>query len=194
MLNHIWFFMIVASLLFAAINGSLPQVSDALMDGAGQAVELSIFMLGGMCAWLGFLNIAEKSGLTRLLAKLLSPVIDRLFPEYQGDLEIQGKICMNLSANLLGLGNAATPIGLSAMKAMEDRNQTDHPTKGMMLFVLINTASIQLLPVNMAAIRDSCGSSDPFGILPKVWVTSLSALLIVVILAKAAERMRIWKN
>lgn len=194
MLNYIWFFLIAASILFAAANGTLPELSDALMDGAGEAVELSIFLLGGMCAWLGFLKIAEKSGLTQQLARLLSPLIDRLFPEYKDDMEVKGKICMNISANLLGIGNAATPLGLSAMKAMEEKNKRDHPTKGMILFVLINTASIQLLPMNMASIRDSLGSENPFGILPQVWITSLLALITCVICAKLAERSLPWKS
>lgn len=189
MLNYLWFFLMAASLIFGAFNGTLPQISDALMDGAGQAVELSIFLLGGMCAWLGFLKIAETSGLTDQLARLLSPVIDKLFPEYRGDGEIKGKISMNISANLLGIGNAATPMGLAAMKAMAEKNpHKDRPTKGMILFVLINTASLQLIPMNMASIRDSCGSAQPFDILPQVWFTSLGALLTCIFLAKALER------
>ena len=118
MLNSIWFGMILASILCALVTGRLGELSNALMDGAQTAVELSLFLLGSMCAWLGFLKIAEESGLSRLLAKVLSPVIGRLFPEYREEEEIQGKISMNLSANLLGLGNAATPLGLAAMKAM----------------------------------------------------------------------------
>lgn len=188
MLNTIWFFLIAASIVCAACTGRLPDLSGAVMDGARDAVELSIFLLGSMCAWLGFLKIAEKSGLTQLLARVLSPVIDRLFPEYRGEEEIKGKICMNLSANFLGLGNAATPLGLSAMTAMAEKNRSDSPTKGMILFVVINTASLQLLPINMAAIRESCGSIAPFGILPQIWVTSLASLIVCVMFCKLAEQ------
>lgn len=142
-----------------------------------------------MCAWLGFLRIAEESGLSKLLAKFLSPVIDRLFPEYRSEEEIKGKICMNLSANILGLGNAATPLGLAAMSAMAaKRREGDAPTPGMILFVVFNTASVQLLPINMAAMRASCGSLAPFSILPQVWVTSLGALLVSVLFCKLMER------
>lgn len=188
MLNLIWFGMILASVICAAATGRLGDLSTAVMDGAQDAVELSIFLLGSMCAWLGFLRIAEKSGLTELLASAFSPLIDRLFPEYREDSEIKGKMCMNLSANFLGLGNAATPLGLAAMSAMAAKNRGDTPTKGMILFVVINTASIQLLPVNMAAMRSSCGSAAPFGILPEIWITSLAALLTCVIFCKLAER------
>jgi len=180
--------MIIASVVCAAATGRLGNLSTAVMDGAQDAVELSIFLLGSMCAWLGFLRIAEKSGLTELLASAFSPLIDRLFPEYREDSEIKGKMCMNLSANFLGLGNAATPLGLAAMSAMAAKNSGDTPTKGMILFVVINTASIQLLPVNMAAMRSSCGSAAPFAILPEIWMTSMAALLTCVIFCKLAER------
>lgn len=188
MLNYIWFGMIIASVLCAAATGRLGDLSTAVMDGAGDAVELSIFLLGSMCAWLGFLKIAEKSGLTELMASAFSPLIDRLFPEYREEHEIKGKMCMNISANFLGLGNAATPLGLAAMSAMAEKNPGNTPTKGMILFVVINTASIQLLPINMAAMRSSCGSAEPFAILPEIWLTSLAALLVGVLFCKLAER------
>lgn len=188
MLNAIWFGMILASVICAACTGNLGSLSTAVMDGAGDAVELTVFLLGSMCAWLGFLRIAEKSGLTDLLASAFSPVIDRLFPEYRDDPEIKGKMCMNLSANFLGLGNAATPLGLAAVSAMAKKNRGDTPTKGMILFVVFNTASIQLLPINMAAMRSSCGSAEPFAILPEIWITSLLSLLTCVLFCKLAER------
>lgn len=188
MLNAIWFGMILASVICAACTGNLGSLSTAVMDGAGDAVELTVFLLGSMCAWLGFLRIAEKSGLTDLLATAFSPVIDRLFPEYRDDPEIKGKMCMNLSANFLGLGNAATPLGLAAVSAMARKNRGDTPTKGMILFVVFNTASIQLLPINMAAMRSSCGSAEPFAILPEIWITSLLSLLTCVLFCKLAER------
>ena len=188
MLNAIWFGMILASVICAASTGNLGSLTTAVMDGAGDAVELTFFLLGSMCAWLGFLRIAEKSGLTDLLASAFSPVIDRLFPEYRDDPKIKGKMCMNLSANFLGLGNAATPLGLAAISAMAKKNRGDTPTKGMILFVVFNTASIQLLPINMAAMRSSCGSAEPFAILPEIWITSLLSLLTCVLFCKLAER------
>lgn len=188
MLNYIWFGMIAASVVCAAATGRLGDLSTAVMDGAGDAVQLSIALLGSMCAWLGFLKIAEKSGLTELLAMAFSPVIDRLFPEYREEQGIKGKMCMNLSANFLGLGNAATPLGLAAMSAMAEKNPGNTPTKGMILFVVINTASIQLLPVNMAAMRSSCGSAAPFSILPEIWITSMASLLVCVLFCKLSER------
>ncbi len=188
MINYIWFGMIALSVVCAAVNGRLSELSSAVMDGAGDAVELSLFLLGSMCAWLGFLKIAERAGLTNLLAQGFSPIIDRLFPDYRDDDGIKGKICMNVSANLLGLGNAATPLGLSAMKAMAEKSPGETPSQGMILFVVINTASLQLLPVNMAALRASCGSAAPFGVLPEIWLTSLGALITAVTACKLLER------
>lgn len=188
MLNAIWFGMIVLSVVCAIANGRLGELSPALLEGAGNAVELSLALLGSMCAWLGFLRVAEDSGLTQLLAEAFSPLIDRLFPDYREDQEVKGKICMNLSANLLGLGNAATPLGLSAMKAMSARAGERQPSRGMVLFVVMNTASLQILPVNLAAIRAKCGSAAPFGVLPEVWVTSLGALVTAVMVCKILER------
>ncbi|WP_322182925.1 nucleoside recognition domain-containing protein [Neglectibacter caecimuris] len=188
MLNAIWFGMILSSVVCALATGRIGDLSTAIMNGAKDAVELSIFLLGSMCAWLGFLKIAEKSGLTELLASAFSPVIDRLFPEYREDREIKGKMCMNFSANFLGLGNAATPLGLAAVSAMAKKNKGTAPTKGMILFVVFNTASIQLLPVNMAAMRSSCGSAEPFAVLPEIWITSFAALVTCVLCCKLAER------
>ncbi len=194
MLNSIWFGMIALSVVCALMTGRLGELSSAVMDGAQTAVELSIFLLGSMCAWLGFLKIAEESGLSRLLARALSPIIGRLFPEYREDEEIQGKISMNLSANLLGLGNAATPLGLAAMKSMAEKNTTDSPTKGMILFVVMNTASLQLIPVNMAAMRANCGSAAPFSILPQVWITSAASLAVCMVACKLLERSPLWNK
>lgn len=188
MLDALWFGLIVSSVLAGAFTGRLGALSGAMLEGAKSAVEFSFSLLGSMCAWLGFLKIAEKSGLSALFARAAEPLIGRLFPEYRNDPDVTGKICLNLSANLLGLGNAATPLGLSAMKAMAAKNRGDGPTPGMILFVVLNTASIQLLPVNTAAMRAATGSVEPFGILPEIWLTSLGALTVCVAFCKLWER------
>lgn len=188
MLNALWAGLIAASVVCAGLTGRLGELSTAMLESAGDAVELSLFLLGSMCAWLGFLRIAEESGLTRILAKALSPLIHRLFPDYRENQDIQGKICMNLSANLLGLGNAATPLGLAAMAAMAKENRGELPSRGMVLFVVMNTASLQLLPVNMAALRAASGSTAPFGVLPEIWITSLACLATGVMCCKGMER------
>ena len=193
-LNSIWFGMMAASILCAAATGRLGELSTALLEGAQNAVEFSILLLGSMCVWLGFLQVAEESGLSRLFARLLSPVIRRLFPEYGQDLEIPGKISMNLSANLLGWGNAATPLGLAAMEAMKKKNPGQTPTRGMILFVVMNTASLQLIPMNMAAMRAANGSVEPFGILPEIWLTSAASLAVSLAACKLLERRWVWNR
>ncbi len=195
MLNSIWFFMIALSVVSALATGHVGSLSTALLEGAQSAVELSLFLLGSMCAWLGFLQIAEESGLSRLLARALAPVIGRLFPEYREDTAILGKISLNLSANLLGLGNAATPLGLAAIQAMAERNPSrESPTRGMVLFVVMNTASLQLIPLNMAAMRQSAGSAQPFAILPAVWITSAASLAVCLAACKLLERSPLWQR
>lgn len=188
MLNHIWFGLIFSGIVCAACTGRLPQLATAVMDSAGTTVQLALFLLGSMCLWLGFLRIAEESGLSRAVARWLSPVIDRLFPEYRDDPACKEKICMNLTANVLGLGNAATPLGLSAMQAMEKHRTTSAPTRGQILFVVINTASLQVLPINMAAMRAQQGSTQPFGVLPQIWMTSFGALTAAVLVCKLCEQ------
>ena len=123
------------------------------------------------------------------------PVIGRLFPEYREDTAILGKIALNLSANLLGLGNAATPLGLAAIQAMAERNPSrETPTRGMVLFVVMNTASLQLIPLNMAAMRQSAGSAQPFAILPAVWITSAASLAVCLAACKLLERSPLWQR
>lgn len=176
MINYIWLGMIALSILCAALNGRLDQLSTALLDGASGAVELSLFLLGSMCAWMGFLRIAEESGLTRLLARCFSPVIDRLFPDYREEAELKGKICMNLTANLLGLGNAATPLGIQAARRMA-QGCGGIASDELCILVVLNTASIQLLPTTIASVRSAMGSTAPFDILPAIWFSSLLSLI-----------------
>ena len=122
-------------------------------------------------------------------------MLGRLFPEYREDTAILGKIALNLSANLLGLGNAATPLGLAAIQAMTERNPSrESPTRGMVLFVVMNTASLQLIPLNMAAMRQSAGSAQPFAILPAVWITSAASLAVCLAACKLLERSPLWQR
>ena len=183
MLSAIWFGMIAASVLCAAATGRLGELSSGLLEGASDAVEFSLLLLGSMCAWLGFLRIAEESGLTRLFARCLSPVIGRLFPDYRENQDIQGKICMNLSANLLGLGNAATPLGIQAARRMA-RGCSGTASDELCLLVVLNTASIQLLPATIASVRSASGAQSPFDILPAVWLASALSVVVGVLTAK----------
>lgn len=188
MLDAIWFGLLFCGVLCALCTGRGEELSAGLLEGAGKGVELTLSLLGSLCAWTGFLHIAQDSGLSGKLAKALSPVIVRLFPDYREDREVQGKIAMNLAANFLGLGNAATPLGLSAMEAMSRRWKGESPSRGMVLFVVMNTASFQLVPVTLTALRAAYGSAQPFGVLPQVWAVSLLGLGACVAVCKLWER------
>lgn len=185
MLDVIWLIMIVSSLVFALFQGSVSQVSEAVFSGTKAAVSLSLTLAGTMAFWLGITEIAQCSGLTRKIQRLMLPLINFLFPEFKEEEELREKIALNFTANLLGLGNAATPLGLAAMDEMEKRQgKRDIPSRAMIMFVVINTASLQLLPTQMAGLRSAYGSTEPFAILPQVWLCSLAVMATVIILCK----------
>ncbi len=188
MLNKVWAAMIAVSVLCACATGRMQQLSEAVLAGAGNAVQLILGMMGMMCAWTGLMKIADAGGLTAILSHVLGPVLRRLFPAYPPESPAAKAICMNITANLLGLGNAATPMGLAAMKEMAAQN---HGSKvainSMVMFVVLNTASLQLIPTFMGTLRAQYGSTTPFDILPAVWVVSAIALAAGLLAAKLME-------
>jgi spore maturation protein A len=165
----------------------MSQLSAAVLNGAGSAVTLVIAMTGMMCAWTGLMKIADGGGITGLLAKAFRPAIRRLFPSCEKDGPAAKAMCMNITANLLGLGNAATPLGIAAMKELKKKNPTRTADNAMAMFVVINASSLQLIPTFMATLRAQYGAASPFDILPAVWLTSVGALLAGVTTAKLLE-------
>ena len=189
MLNYIWGCMIIISVLCASITGRIENLSGSIFSGADNAIKLIFSIIGMMALWTGLMKIAEKSGLTSLIAKFLSPITSRLFPEYGKNSNEIKAICMNITANLLGLGNAATPFGIAAMKELNKNNPHKNiATNSMVIFALLNTASIQLIPTMIASMRLNYGSKNPFDIIPAVWLTSFSALSIGILTAKFFEK------
>ena len=167
----------VLSVVCAALLGNTQELSKAVTDSGAQAVALLIKLAGMLCLWSGVMKIAQESGFTRLIAKVFSPLLRRLFPRLDPDSEVFGSISMNISANLLGLGNTATPFGLKAMRGLHSMSgSTDRATDEMIVFVVMNTASLQLLPTMLGALRQSYGSKEPFEILVPVWISSACAL------------------
>ena len=167
----------------------MPQLSAAVISGASDAVTLVISMTGMMCAWTGLMKIADRGGITGIMAKALNPVMSRIFPKCKKGSPAQKAMCMNITANMLGLGNAATPLGIAAMKELKKSNPTETADNTMAMFVVINTASIQIIPTFMATLRAQYGSAAPFDILPAVWVTSICSVTVGVIFAKLLEGM-----
>lgn len=175
MLNFVWAMLILISVLCAAVTGRMDQLSNSVFSGAQKAIELILAMGGAMAAWTGFLKAAGKAGVTERLSALLRPVIRRLFPDCAPGGQAEQAICMNLTANLLGMGNAATPMGIAAMREL-DREGGGRVSRSMVRFVVVNTASLQLFPTTLGALRAAGGASNPFDILPAVWLVSAVSL------------------
>ncbi len=167
-----WCTMVVLAVLFGAKNGTLAAVSAAAMEGAGAAVQLCLTLAGPLCLWSGVMEVMARTGLSGGLARLFRPLLRLLFPRASQDAETLAALSGNVSANLLGLGNAATPLGIRATERMA-RGLQGRAGDELCRLVVLNTASIQLLPTTVCALRASCGSAAPFDILPAVWVSSV---------------------
>ena len=188
-MNYLWAILIIISIICSILTGRVSEISNSIMSGAQDAVTLVISMLGMMCFWTGLMNIAEKGGLTYILAKILSPVLKRLFPDYDKDSKAMRLICMNVTANILGLGNAATPFGIEAMKEMQKENKIkDTANNSMIMFVVLNTASLQIVPTLLTILRQKQGSEHPLDILPAIWITSFISLMVGITAAKLFEK------
>lgn len=189
MLNYIWFGMLVIGFVIGILNGRIDEVTQAAINAAGKAVELGIGLLGIMCLWTGLMSIAEKGGLIRTIAGAVRPVLRFLFPEIPKKHPAIGAIVMNLVANLFGLGNAATPLGLKAMGELQKLNpQRDTATDAMCMFLVLNTSAIQLIPATIIAIRTEAGSSNPAEIIATIWIASLCAITAGIAAAKIFAR------
>lgn len=179
MLDLIWSFMILTSLVCAFATGRMQELCEAATQGADKGIKLILSIAGSMGLWSGIMKVAERAGVTQRLARILSPALGRLMPEYRDDPGVMGAVSANITANILGLGNAATPLGIAAVKRMrQTRKPASAPDRSMIMFIVINTASIQLIPTTAAALRQSAGSREPYWILPYVWLVSLGALAV----------------
>ena len=170
-----WIFtaMLLLSVVCAAVTGSGSALSAALPQGAQAGITLSISLAGSICLWSGVGRLMEGIGLTAMLSKLLRPALHRIFPATRKDEVLAGALSGNICANLLGLGNAATPMGIRAAKRLKDPSRPQLATDELCRLIVLNTASIQLIPANVAAVRVSLGCATPFDILPAVWLTSV---------------------
>ena len=185
MLNILWPVFIILSFIYAIITGKVNEVNNGIFDALESAVELSITFLGTISLWNGIMEIAKNTSLINKLTNILKPFIKRLFPELKHNEKANQEISINIIANILGLGNAATPLGIKAMKTMqEDNKKNDELSNSMMMFILLNTASLQLIPTNVIAIRTSLGSSNPTSIIIPVWISSIVAAIVGVLFVK----------
>ena len=187
----IWTGMTALSLVCALILGNQSQLAPAAMEGAAQAIQLGISMAGALCLWMGVMEVMDRAGLAGKLSRLFRPVLRRLYPDFAGDKGIMDTIAANVSANLLGLGNAATPLGLEAARRMS-RRSPGIASDSLCMLVVCNTASIQLIPTTVAAVRMAAGCETPFDILPAVWVTSLLSVTVGITADKIFSK--IWRD
>lgn len=184
MLNYIWSFLVIISVIFSIFLGNTGNLSKTLIDSGASSIELLLTMAGIICLWSGIMKIATESGLTTIFAKLFSPLLRPLFPKLDKNSDAFQSISMNISANLLGLGNAATPFGLKAMEQLHTlNNKSEEASNEMVIFVVMNTASLQLLPTTLASFRQSYGSSAPFEVIVPIWISSAIALTVGLIIA-----------
>lgn len=183
--------MLIVSVVFGAFTGNMSQVGAAALNSCVEAVNLFLYLLGGMCMWGGLMRVAEKAKITDMLSKLFRPALKLLFK----GLDMNGRafhaICMNITANLLGLGNAATPLGLEAMRRLEQEEKPgDTTSRNMIVFIILNTASITLIPTTAASMRLKHGSAAPMEIFPCVLITSACALAAGLVSAFALDGLK----
>ena len=189
MMGYIWGGMIITAFFFSFLTGNIETVAQSALTGAKNAVEMAMGLLGMMCFWSGLLEIAKRAGLTEKLAKCIRPLTRLLFPKLNPDSPAVTAMVMNMTANFLGLSNAATPLGLAAMTELDKINPKKHiASDEMCMFVVINTASITLIPTTVITLRAAAGSADPFGIIVPVWICSILALTVGVITAKILSK------
>ena len=191
-MSWIWSGMVAASVLFSIWGGCTGAVAAAALEGAAAGIRLALSLAGAMCLWSGLMEVLEASGLGAGLTRLLGPLLRRVFPRAGRDPRAAGYLSANVSANLLGLGNAATPMGIAAARRMRELAGSDEADDELCRLVVLNTASIQLIPATVAAARAAAGSAAPFDILPAVWVTSLAS--VAAGLGAAALLGRLWRG
>lgn len=189
MLNYIWFALMAIALLVAVFNGTAANVTKGAVDSAKVAVEISIGLVGIMTLWLGIMRVAEKAGLISLLGRALRPITRILFPEIPPEHPAIGAMIMNVAANMLGLSNAATPMGIKAMEELQTLNEEkETASNAMVTFLVLNTAGIQFIPATIIGVLAAAGSKQPTAVISTTLVATLSGAVTAVIAAKILQR------
>ena len=189
-MSVIWTGMVSVSVLYGLWAGNGSAVAAGAVEGAAAAVELCLTMAGVMCLWMGVMEVMKRSGLAESLSRLLRPILRRLYPDFRRDRETMDAVSANVSANLLGLGNAATPLGIQAARRMA-RHTGGQASDELCTLVVLNTASIQLLPTTVAGVRAALGAQSAFDILPAVWMASVLSVAAGLLAAKIFAKL--WR-
>lgn len=190
MMNYIWGAMVVFSFIAAMFSGNMQALSDSVINGGQDAINLVIKLTGMMCLWGGIMKIAEKAEITKLICKALSPIFTLLYKDVDKKSKTAEAMSMNITANLLGLGNAATPLGLEAMRRMQEANpDKTRATDDMVVFVVMNSAAMRLIPTTVATLRTQFGSESPMEIMPATWLSTILSLFAGVMTAKLVSKI-----
>ena len=190
-MNYIWLFLIITSFIFAAINGKMEDVVDAMLKSSQSAVMVAFSLIGIMAFWLGMVKIAKNSGLIKIFSNLISPVMKLIFKDVKKDSDAFSNIALNFSANALGLTNAATPFGIKAMEELQKENRGDKSvaTNSMCTLLAMNTAGFQLVPASVLAILVASGANNPTDIILPVLIVTTISFLSAIIISKILERL-----
>lgn len=188
MIGYVWSGMLVAAFVFGIFSGSGAEVGTAVMNSASDCVSFILKIGAFMIMWSGFMNIAEKSGITTKLSHIFSPIIRLVFSGVKKDSKEERLICSNITANMLGLSNAATPLGISAMKKLSEKSRDGIATDAMCMLAVINSASLQIVPSTLIALRETAGSINPGEITVPIWIASLITVTLAVFITKICER------
>ena len=189
-MTYIFTGILLISIVFSILTGRGSELAAAIPQGAQAGVTLAISIAGSLCLWAGVGKLMERIGITSALAKLMQPLLHRLFPDTKQDPVLAGYLSGNICANIFGLGNAATPMGIQATRRMIDPQRPNLATDQMCRLIVLNTASIQLIPANVAAVRSALGCATPFDILPAVWLTSLCSAGVGLLVAFLLGRLQ----
>ena len=192
-MNYIFVFLILISIITAIYTGKIEEVTNELLNASQRAVQVSIGLIGIMAFWLGIAKIAQKSGLINLISKLISPILKLIFNELPKNSPAFSNIALNITANALGLSNAATPFGIKAMKDIKkEENKNDVATNSMCIFLAMNTAGFQIVPATVLAILIAAGAKNPTEIIIPTFIVTLSSFIFAIVIAKILAK--IWRE
>lgn len=190
-MNYLWPIIILISFLFSIFNGNVQNLNNSIFSSVSDVVTLSLTLVGNMCLWCGLMKIIQETKLMNFLIKLLNPILRWLYPKSKDNKEAMEAISINTVSNFLGIGNAATPAGLKAMEELQKENKNkDELSDSMVMLIVLNTTSIQLIPTTVIAIRASLGSLNPSSIILPIWVSTIAGTLTGVILTKILLRRK----
>ena len=185
MLNILWPIFIIISIIYAFFSGNLEYLNKSIFESTESAVSLTLTLIGITCLWSGIMEIASKTNIMNFLNKILKPIVKKLFPDINSKSNAYDNIVMNIVANILGLGNAATPLGLKAMNKLQKENYNKEVlSDNMMMLIVLNTASLQIIPTTVISIRSSLGSNNPTQIIFPVWLSTICAAIVGIVCCK----------